>query len=60
MFETVLGPRCGSLRTVVQLQGEPLGRRVIVYKADCDRGSFQISVVGTKSYVKSWTGVLHD
>lgn len=56
----LLGKRCGSVGRVLQLQDDPLGPDVIVYRAECNTGVFQISVVGTAGYVKSWTGVLRD
>lgn len=56
----MLGKRCASVGRVLQLQDDPLGPDVIVYRAECNSGLFQISVVGTAAYVKPWTGVLRD
>jgi hypothetical protein len=56
----ILGARCRTVKRVLQLQDDPLGPQVIVYKADCDTGTFQVSLIDTRSYVKPWTGVLRD
>lgn len=54
----MLGERCETVSSLDRFEGNPLGDDIIVYRATCESGEYQLLQIGEKVAIADWTGKL--
>ena len=54
----MLGERCEKVDSLDRFEGNPLGGDIIVYRATCESGEYQLLQIGEQVAIGNWTGKL--
>jgi hypothetical protein len=54
----MLGGRCQAVTGLDRLEGHPIGGEIVVYRASCDSGEYQLLQIGEQVAIADWTGKL--
>lgn len=56
----MLGDRCTTVTTLDRFEGHPIGSDILVYRATCPSGEYQLLQIGEQVAIAKWTGKLVD
>lgn len=56
----MLEPRCTTVTTLDRFEGHPIGSDIVVYRATCPSGEYQLLQIGEQVAIAKWTGKLVD
>lgn len=56
----MLGTRCDTVTSLDRFEGHPIGGDILVYRATCPSGEYQLLQIGDQVAIAAWTGKLAD
>ena len=56
----MLDPRCKTVTGLDRFEGHPVGGDIIVYRATCESGEYQLLQIGEQVAIAAWNGKLVD
>lgn len=56
----MLGARCPTVTSLDRFEGQPIGSDIVVYRATCSSGEYQLLQIGEQVAIANWTGKLVD
>lgn len=54
----LLGDRCQTVSSLDRFEGNPVGGDIVVYRATCESGAYQLLQIGEQVAIGNWTGKL--